>query len=54
MAIIERSIGKSDEIDKKSFWKMKKLLVPKSIEIAHALLDNQHNLLADPIMNKCH
>ena len=30
IAIIKKGIGKTGEIDKQSFWKMKKLLSPKS------------------------
>ena len=44
----KKSIGKTGEIDKQSFWKMKKLLAPKSKEMPHAVIDN-HNLLTDPV-----
>ena len=50
IAIIKKSIGKTGEIDKQSFWKMKKLLPPKSKEMPHAALDNHDNLLTDPVM----
>ena len=50
IAIIKKSIGKTDEIDKQSFWKMKKLLAPKSKEMPHAILDNHENLITDPVV----
>ena len=37
IAIIEKSIGKTGEIDKQSLWKMKKLLAQKSKEMPHML-----------------
>ena len=49
IAIIKKSIGKTDEIDQQSFWKMKKLLAPKSKEMLYAVLDNHDNLLTDPV-----
>ena len=47
IAIIKKNIGKTGEIDKQSFWKMKKLLAPKSKEMPHAVIDNHDNLLTD-------
>ena len=35
-------------IDKQSFWKMKKLIAPRSKEIPCSLLDKHDNLLTDP------
>ena len=49
IAIIKKSIGKTGEIDKQYFWKMKKLLASKSKEMPHAVLDNHDNLLTDPV-----
>ena len=49
IAIIKKSIGKTGEIDKQSFWKMKKLLAPKSKEMPHAVFDIHGNLLTDPV-----
>ena len=49
IAIIRKSIGKTGDIDKQSFWKMKKLLAPKSKEMPHAVLDNHDNLLTNPV-----
>ena len=49
IAMTEKSIGKTDEIYKQSFWKMKKLLALKSKEMPHVVLDNHDNLLTDPV-----
>ena len=47
--IIKSSIGKGGVIDMQSFWKMKKLIAPRSKEIPCSLADDKHdNLLTDP------
>ena len=46
--IIKSSIGMVGVIDKQSFWKMKKLIAPRSKEIPCSLLDKHDNLLTDP------
>ena len=46
--IIKSSIGMGGVIDKQSFWKMKKLIAPRSKEIPCSLLDKHDNLLTDP------
>ena len=49
IAIIKKSIGKTGEIDKQSFWKIKKLLAPKAKEMPHSVLASHDNLLTDPV-----
>ena len=46
--IIKSSIGKGGVIDRQSFWKMKKLIAPRSKDIPCSLLDKHDNLLTDP------
>ena len=46
--IVKSSIGMGGVIDKQSFWKMKKLIAPRSKEIPCSLLDKHDNLLTDP------
>ena len=46
--IIKSSIGMGGVIDKKSFWKIKKLIAPRSKEIPCSLFDKHDNLLMDP------
>ena len=46
--IIKSSIGNGGVIDRQSFWKMKKLIAPRSKEIPCSLLDKHDNLLMDP------
>ena len=47
--IIKSSIGMGGVIDKQSFWKMKKLIAPRSKEmIPCSLIDKHDNLLTDP------
>ena len=45
--IIKSSIGIGCVIDKQSFWKLKKLIAPKSKAIPCSLLDKHDNLLTD-------
>ena len=45
--IIKSSIGNSCVIDRQSFWKMKKLIAPRSKEKPCSLLDKHDNLLTD-------
>ena len=47
LIIMKSSIGKGGFIDKQGFWKMKKLITPRSEEIPCFLLD-KHNFLMDP------
>ena len=47
-SIINSSIGMGGVIDKQSFWKIRKLITPRSKEIPCSLLDKHDNLLTDP------
>ena len=46
--IIKSSIGKGGVIDRQSFWKMKKLIAPRSKEIPCSLLDKHDKLVNGP------
>ena len=47
--IIRHKVNKNGTIDKQSFWKLKRALAPKNIEIAHSLPSNDGNDISDPI-----
>ena len=49
---IKRSIGKTGTIDKRSFWKLKKILAPRNKDLPPFILDRHENLLTDSIIIK--
>ena len=46
--LVKQTVGNDGTISKQNFWKMKRIIAPKSIEIPHSVLDKAGNHITDP------
>ena len=47
--MVKQKVGQSGVMDRQNFWKLKRVLAPKSLEIPHAIKGGHGNLITDPI-----
>ena len=47
--IVKQKVGKNRVMDRQNFWKLKRVLAPKSLEMPHAIEGAHGNLITDPI-----
>ena len=47
--MVKQKGGKNGVMDRQNFWKLKRVLAPKSLEIPHAIEGAHGNLITDPI-----
>ena len=46
--LVKKKVGNDGIISKQNFWKMERIIAPKSIEIPHSVLDKSGNHSTDP------
>ena len=47
--MFKQKLDKNGVMDRQNFWKLKRVLAPKSLEIPHAIEGAHGNLITDPI-----
>ena len=47
--MVKQKVGKNGVMGRQNFWKLKRVLAPKSLEIPHAMEGAHGNLITDPI-----
>ena len=47
--MVKQKVGKNGVMDRQNFWKLKRVLAPKSLEIPHAKEGAHGNLITDPV-----
>ena len=46
--LVKQKVGNDGTISEQNFWKMKRIIAPKCIEIPHSVLDKSGNHITDP------
>ena len=47
--MVKQKVGKNGVMDRQNFWKLERVLAPKSLEIPHAIEGAHDNFITDPI-----